>query len=292
MNYKEILKGIVQIINTTEKSDIGFANICAYIGENCPELKESEDERIKKAIINTIEDCSAILSSDNQKRMIAWLEKQGKTALDAKLKFKVGDRVVLSTSDGEKLVQIDSIEYFKSGEPRYITSEGRWFGNGTKAHLLPDKVEPKFKVGDWIISNNKKSTYQVIEVKRGIYVIRDNADNHEYHIGIEECEKNGRRWNISDAKDGDILWHSNSASNGIFIFKEIRHTDGKVLCYCDYDSEDHFCTGEYHTCCWSSDNIKPATKEQRDHLFEKMKEAGYEWDKDKNELRKIEHTPT
>ena len=42
-----------------------------------PELRESEDERIMEAIINTIEDCSAILSSENQKRMIAWLEKQG-----------------------------------------------------------------------------------------------------------------------------------------------------------------------------------------------------------------------
>jgi len=50
-------------------------------------------------------------------------------------KFHEGDWVVISTSDGEKVVQIDSIEYFKNGKPRYITSEGRWFGNGTKARL-------------------------------------------------------------------------------------------------------------------------------------------------------------
>ena len=49
-DYKKILEGVVNIINTTEKSDIGFANICAYIGENCPELKESEDEKVEKAI--------------------------------------------------------------------------------------------------------------------------------------------------------------------------------------------------------------------------------------------------
>ena len=30
----------------------------------------------------------------------------------------------------------------------------------------------------------------------------------------------------------------------------------------------------------------PATKEQRDLLFAKMKEAGYEWDADKKELKK------
>ncbi len=35
-------------------------------------------------------------------------------------------------------------------------------------------------------------------------------------------------------------------------------------------------------------NIHPATKEQRDLLFQKMEEAGYEWDGEKKELKKIE----
>jgi hypothetical protein len=34
----------------------------------------------------------------------------------------------------------------------------------------------------------------------------------------------------------------------------------------------------------------PATKEQRDILFQKMKEAGYEWDSEKRELKKIEQS--
>ena len=33
---------------------------------------------------------------------------------------------------------------------------------------------------------------------------------------------------------------------------------------------------------------KPATKEQRNLLFQKMREAGYEWDAEKKELIKIE----
>jgi hypothetical protein len=32
----------------------------------------------------------------------------------------------------------------------------------------------------------------------------------------------------------------------------------------------------------------PATKEQRDLLFQKMKEAGYEWDSNKKELIRYE----
>ena len=70
-DYKKILEGIVNIVNTTEKSDIGFANICTYIGENCPELAESDDDRIRKEILNYIDKATGC------KRWVAWLEKQG-----------------------------------------------------------------------------------------------------------------------------------------------------------------------------------------------------------------------
>lgn len=33
-------------------------------------------------------------------------------------------------------------------------------------------------------------------------------------------------------------------------------------------------------------DIHPATKEQRDLLLQKMKEAGYKWDTEKKELKK------
>lgn len=91
-------------------------------------------------------------------------------------------------------------------------------------------------------------------------------------------------------KDGDVLFHSDSASNGIFIFKEIlqRGNIQKVICYCDYDSEDGFCLGENHTCCWTDSKIlHPATKEQRDILFRKMKEAGYKWNAETKILEKL-----
>ena len=57
----------------------------------------------------------------------------------AEPKFKVGDWVKVSTTKGDKVVQIASVEYFKNGYPSYTTTEGRWFGNGTKARLLTDK---------------------------------------------------------------------------------------------------------------------------------------------------------
>ena len=54
-------------------------------------------------------------------------------------KFHEGDWVVVSTAKGDRVVQIASVEYSKDGYPSYITTEGRWFGNVTKARLLTDK---------------------------------------------------------------------------------------------------------------------------------------------------------
>ena len=74
MDYEKILKGIVQIINTAEKSDIGFVDICTYIGKNCPELAESDDERIRKEILEFVTIVAD--SKSNKMEWIAWLEKQ------------------------------------------------------------------------------------------------------------------------------------------------------------------------------------------------------------------------
>ena len=79
MDYEKILKRIVQIINTTENSDIGFTNICTCIGENCPELQKSEDERIRKELIDYINRLTVTPNNiDRYNAWITWLEKQGK----------------------------------------------------------------------------------------------------------------------------------------------------------------------------------------------------------------------
>ena len=151
-----------------------------------------------------------------------------------------------------------------------------------------DNAEPKFKVGDWIVTD-KGDTIQIGAVNSGYYTIDNGMDFSTSYV-----DKYWHLWTIQDAKAGDILFHSDSASNGIFIFKELlKYEFGeKAICYCDYDSEDHFCLGEHHTCCWTDAKIlHPATKEQRDLLFQKMKEAGYEWDAEKKELRKMEQKP-
>ena len=152
------------------------------------------------------------------------------------------------------------------------------------------KVEPKFKIGDWIVFNGL--TLYVNEVVQGYYRTTSiGGIPNSYDWNIDNVAK---LWTIQDAKVGDVLFHSDSASNGIFIFKKIidRGFAKEIICYCDYDSEDHFCLGEHHTCCWTNAKIlRPATKEQRDTLGKAMADAGYIFDFDKKELRKIEWKP-
>lgn len=97
-DYKKILEGVVNIINTTEKSDIGFANICNYIGENCPELAESKDERIRKEMIEILKkeahDFPSSVIAEKSNSWISWLEKQGEQNTVVIIpKFKIGDTI-------------------------------------------------------------------------------------------------------------------------------------------------------------------------------------------------------
>ena len=145
--------------------------------------------------------------------------------------------------------------------------------------LLPTK--PMFKVGDWLY-HNKKGVYPIL--------ITDYDENLGYET---EClstrtyfrqkfvEKEYHLWSIKDAKDGDVL----AADECYVIFKEI---DGlNIKCYCTYHYIG-FNPVFYIDTLQNKTAFRPATKEQRDLFFKKMKEAGYQWDADKKELKKIQ----
>jgi len=68
----------------------------------------------------------------------------------------------------------------------------------------------------------------------------------------------------------------------VAIYKKQNEEDFDSYCFVGFDGK--FYDGENGH---STEGIHPATKEQRDLLFQKMKEAGYEWDAGKKELKKI-----
>lgn len=151
--------------------------------------------------------------------------------------------------------------------------------------------KPKFNIGDWIVSdlddvNEDFRLCKIIDTEDGCYVIQSDKGCKGYNF-FEIWESDYHLWSIKDAKDGDVL----ATDSWLYIFKD---TNNKAIiqfhCTCPIN-------GKPYKWCFSSDNsyldiyvdanIHPATKEQRDLLFQKMCEEGFEWDVDKKELKKI-----
>lgn len=366
-DYKKILEGVVDIINTTEKSDIGFANICAYIGENCPELKESEDEKTKKEIINYLEcqrrdepsrkdthnkwisyiekhalskddydflrDCARILktfgwqsyadrltglcpalgeetkammstpifpkeSGDERirKEIISMSNTLGKTEWIAWLEKQGEQKSTIEMKSAEESLGIDSDTYNKIvdeciyGEQKPTdVEEVNFFDDFRKTD---SEVEPKFHEGDWI--TNGDYTWQIVEIKPLDYILQS-QDGNVVDDTISHVDEQFHSFTIQDAKPGDVFVNQNGEMP--FIFKECKNNH--IYCYCGYTNRkdiffDRFVDSEGEELHWLNlyhEQVYPATKDQRDLLFSKMKEAGYEWDTDKKELKKIEQKP-
>ena len=95
-----------------------------------------------------------------------------------------------------------------------------------------------------------------------------------------------RLWTIQDAKDGTVLVNGSN----IFIFSHLSKTRAMGYCHINLDDVRFYYDKGKNECFGLIDAVfTPATEEQRKLLFQKMKEAGYEWDAEKKELKKTEY---
>jgi len=204
-----------------------------HLEEMFPELKESEDEMVRKKVIEVL------------KLNIDGAESQMRASRGINRTFEVyACNKVISLLE-------------KQGE-----------------HTPADN-KPKFKVGDWIVTPNNE-TKQIEKVTFGNYYFTDKT-----LYNIIDTDNNGHLWTIEDAKDGDVLCYRND----IFLVKSYVLFN-RVVSHCTYS--ERFIPHDIYSFT-RADFIKiyPATKEQRDFLFSKIKNAGYEWDAEKKELKKV-----
>ena len=166
----------------------------------------------------------------------------------------------------------------KQGEQKPINYADEEIVEAVKDTSVLDMVEPKFKAGDWVVDILYDEAMQVLFLE---------DDGYEFDNGIwvsyTDAKERVHLWTIQDAKDGDVLQLGRVTA----IFKEYIG-NGTCGCYCSV------CKGEFEIPADDGfDNVygcydtHPATQEQRDLLFQKMKEAGYEWDAEKKEVKKI-----
>ena len=144
-------------------------------------------------------------------------------------------------------------------------------------HKPTDKIELKFKIGDWVVTDDGR-TGRITGCTQYF------ADVDLEFSCLSTSVNNVRSWTIQDAKDGDVL----ATKDIVFIFKHMDKT-GLSLCksYCEVIGNSKLGLGFD----FSINDVHPATKEQRNLLFQKMHEAGYVWDVEKKELKKIEQKP-
>ena len=134
----------------------------------------------------------------------------------------------------------------------------------------------------------------IVEVKKDVlcYKILNWCGNESVRK-ISDIDSIAHLWTIEDAKDGDVVVDKSDGTIG--IFQSIgHHPDGGsyndpsyCFLHCRYDDGFFYADFENGNTMDSDDAI-PATKEQRELLFQNMKEAGYEWDAEKKELKEIE----
>ena len=216
-----------------------------------PELKESEDEKIRKAIHIYLD----------------WLDGRNKD-YKPKGKYTIRDMIAWLEKQGEQ-IPANSAKTCKDEQKH------------------ADNVEPKFHEGDWVIVRNKDA-YQVIEVNAHDYRLKHVLGSEMPFPFTQESSL--KSWTIEDAKDGNVL----ATNYFIFIFKNIDSNNG-VHYYCQYEISKHEDDNQFDTALpqslmgkVGSSHYSPATKEQREQLEKAMTDAGYTFDSDKKELKKIE----
>lgn len=259
---KDAISTIKQALRQLSTNGVPVGNIIKAIKDIEEKYAESDDERIRGNIIATIHLYYGEPLEDEAKEMIAWLEKQ------CEQKIKTPEESLGIDSDTYNKI-VDECIY---GEQKPI-----------------DKVEPNFKVGDWVIWDNKIPCHvdNIYQGKNSLMYTITDTNNMTRSYSVKGFDNNAHLWTIQDARNGDIL-----CSNQIIVlFKQWEDNTGYtfVIAHAGIDISGKLQITNGH---WLINNkSKPATKEQRDILFQKMKEACYEWDADKKELRKIEQKP-
>ena len=153
-----------------------------------------------------------------------------------------------------------------------------------------EKIKPKFHVGDWIISTISGCVYKIIGLSCSEYEIM--SDDYKTNLDIKIVDNNFKIWSIENAKDGDVLCTYECGEPKIVFILKGKTKKPYVLSYhCFYNIMYSYLQDDSVKGCLApnEEDVKPATKEQIDLLFQKMKESGYEWDDNKKELKEEDY---
>ena len=202
------------------------------------------------------------------KDVLVWLEKKGEQKKQVHFpKFTFDDVLALQCCmETVKKVQEDK-ELYEQLNLIHSKIYDAYSSNTEKINKKPtDKIEPKFKIGNWVVRGD--TIAQILDIQEQYYIGLD-INGKDFVSSRFLNDDKIHLWTLQDAKDGNVLVNGSN----IFIF---HHIDNKRLMgYCHVNMDDgnlYNDIGRNECFCTIDAPITPATKEQRDILFKKIKE--------------------
>lgn len=305
----------------------GYAWLMNLLEGMFPELKESEDERISRLIYCIIRDTPEVddVLRENGRSVIealAYLEKQkdldkmivvspevwdnaindayknGKKNGEKQKEQKFTEKQDYSDlNDLERAIHRGFLVVGVENVPVTIIKETAqdclaWMKPQKGANGNEKEIPNEQKPAEW----SKEDEEMRINILQEIANIKDVFPKINIQPEFDWLKSLPERfnlqpkqeWTIEDAKPGDILHTSSTASSKTFIFKGIRNDEhGSVECFCCYDSEDGFRKGEEELIGWKTDKYRLATPKQCIKLGRIMGKAGYIFHFETNKLQKL-----
>lgn len=214
MNYEKAYKEALERAKESLKDGTISSNTISYIEEIFPELKESEDEKIRKWIIENIQETLDVDGFfEGQKTMaknaIAWLEKQGQVKYSTisqheNITDKEHDNSLISKDERIRKALIHLVNSNKELSFGIDNYEGikwsdilAWLEK--QGEQKPNKVEPKFKIGDIVrLKDGDGLEWTVEEVLNNGYYIIVCADRDDF-IQLDD------KWELVEQKPMDKI---------------------------------------------------------------------------------------
>lgn len=164
---------------------------------------------------------------------------------------------------------------------KYVT---RWcyideLKQGEQKHT--DNIISNFHEGDWVVQG-----HNILKIKsvRSPHYCFETVGGYVDNMLISEMDSQFHLWSIEDAKDGDVLVFDDDT---IVIFKNL-YNKTSFHSYCHIEEGIFETSKDDNPDWWDAAGFYPATKEQRNLLYQMMADAGYEWDEENKKVKKIE----
>lgn len=200
------------------------------------------------------------------------------------IQYEIDKLEIKENHNGKKWIYEDV--YLKEREQLYQNGINEVLENPQKYGFeksvdITNKVEPKFKVGDWITTKEYTTPLLITNV---------DVINNKYEVIASCCDIKGfpkidyidslyHLWTIKDVKDGNILVSDNS----VFIFKE-EYIGGKPTAHCGIMNGEFIQT---QGGCWTNEPCHPASGADSNFLLLAIRDRGYRFDFANKELKPL-----